>query len=96
MRIRFNGAWRELERCREPQAERELDREPKRAPDRGGQAGGRDDAGPSLAAVLEQLGYGQAHVATALNGEFVPARARAGVSVRDGDRLEVLAPMQGG
>ncbi len=35
-------------------------------------------------------------VATALNGEFVPAGSRPGAGLKDGDRLEVLAPMQGG
>ncbi len=57
---------------------------------------GAAHAEPTVASVLDQLGYGHSLVATALNGEFVPARARGGVSVRDGDRLEVLAPMQGG
>lgn len=49
-----------------------------------------------LDAALGELGYGEARVATALNGEFVPAPARAGTSLDDGDRLEILAPMQGG
>lgn len=49
-----------------------------------------------LAAALEQLGYADSVVATALNGEFVAAGGRAGARLRDGDRLEILAPMQGG
>ena len=49
-----------------------------------------------LADLLEELGYGGAVVATAVNGEFVPAPTRAGVTLAEGDRLEVLAPMQGG
>ncbi len=49
-----------------------------------------------LEAVLGELGYGDARVATALNGEFVPKPARASTCLDDGDRLEVLAPMQGG
>lgn len=49
-----------------------------------------------LDAALAELGYGEARVATALNGEFVPAPARAGTRLGDGDRLEILAPMQGG
>jgi len=52
--------------------------------------------GATLADALDQLGWGKAKVATALNGEFVPASARAEQVLRDGDRLEVLAPMQGG
>jgi sulfur carrier protein len=49
-----------------------------------------------LSAVLEELGYGGAVVATAINGEFVPVADRHGTRLADGDRLEVLAPMQGG
>lgn len=49
-----------------------------------------------LSAALEELGYGGAVVATAVNGEFVPAAERARARIREGDRLEVLAPMQGG
>ncbi len=50
----------------------------------------------TVAAALAELGWGEAKVATALNGEFLPASARAGQVLQDGDRLEVLAPMQGG
>jgi sulfur carrier protein len=52
--------------------------------------------GASLAHVLEELGFGGAVVATALNGEFVAASARIGTTLAEGDRIEVLAPMQGG
>ena len=51
---------------------------------------------PTLARALLGLGYGDRIVATALNGEFVAAQARAQTRIADGDRLEVLAPMQGG
>jgi sulfur carrier protein len=50
----------------------------------------------SLAGALDQLGFGGAVVATALNGEYVASSARAAVMLSDGDRIEVLAPMQGG
>ncbi|SDT89449.1 sulfur carrier protein ThiS [Stappia sp. ES.058] len=50
----------------------------------------------SLAALLNDLGYGDAIVATALNGDFVPSEARDETAVADGDRVEILAPMQGG
>jgi sulfur carrier protein len=50
----------------------------------------------SLSAALDELGFGGAVVATAVNGEFVAASARATTSLTDGDALEVLAPMQGG
>jgi sulfur carrier protein len=50
----------------------------------------------SLSAALDELGFGGAVVATALNGEFVAAAARAATSLSEDDALEVLAPMQGG
>jgi sulfur carrier protein len=50
----------------------------------------------TLADALQSLDFGEAKVATALNGEFVPARARASTRVKDGDRIEILAPRQGG
>lgn len=46
--------------------------------------------------ALEELGYTGAHIATAVNGEMVPRGARAGTELKDGDRLEVLAPLPGG
>ena len=49
-----------------------------------------------LAGALEELGYGGSVVSTALNGEFIAAALRAGTVLAEGDRLEVLAPMQGG
>jgi sulfur carrier protein len=51
---------------------------------------------PDLASALDQLGYRDAIVATAVNGEFVPVAARSCVRISEGDRIEVLAPMQGG
>ncbi|MGH8150170.1 MAG: sulfur carrier protein ThiS [Steroidobacteraceae bacterium] len=56
----------------------------------------RETAAPDLGSLLEELGLGGSAVATALNGEFVPAGARGAARVAEGDRLEVLAPMQGG
>ena len=56
----------------------------------------REIAGPSLADAVEQLGFGNAVVATAVDGDFVPARMRASMMLRDGHAVEVLAPMQGG
>lgn len=49
-----------------------------------------------LAAALAELGFADAVIATAVNGEFVPADARGAAALADGDRLEILAPMQGG
>ena len=45
---------------------------------------------------LAELGYGGLVVATAVNGDFAPAGQRATLLLHDGDRVEVLAPMQGG
>jgi sulfur carrier protein len=56
----------------------------------------RDTIAADVDTVLKEMGWGESPVATALNGEFVPASARRGARVADGDRLEVLAPMQGG
>ena len=50
----------------------------------------------SLEEVLAEIGLSEAIVATALNGTFVEARARKDTKVNDGDRLEVVAPRQGG
>lgn len=52
--------------------------------------------GPTLADALQQAGFTTAATATALNGAFVPAAARAATAIADGDRIEVVAPMQGG
>ena len=59
--------------------------------------GDRHDVEPdTLAAILTALGYGGAKIATALNGDFVPAGVRQTTRLADGDRIEVVAPMQGG
>ena len=50
----------------------------------------------TLAEALKSLDFGEARIATALNGEFVPARARGATRLKDGDRIEILAPRQGG
>lgn len=50
----------------------------------------------TLAALLAELGYGDATVATALNGTFVRAVDRAGTALGAGDAVEILTPRQGG
>lgn len=55
-----------------------------------------DIGAATLAEALIELGYGGAALATALNGAFIAAIARPTTSLQDGDRVEVLAPMQGG
>lgn len=55
-----------------------------------------DVQGETLAVVLEELGYGEAKVATAVNESFVPATARGQTTLAAGDRVEIVAPRQGG
>ena len=50
----------------------------------------------NIADTLKLLGWGDAHVATALNGHFVPVAERSVTPLSEGDRLEVLSAMQGG
>ncbi|MSU88793.1 sulfur carrier protein ThiS [Rhodobacteraceae bacterium 2CG4] len=50
----------------------------------------------ALPEVLAELGYGDAKIATALNETFVPVAARVGITLSEGDRLEVVTPRQGG
>lgn len=50
----------------------------------------------TLAEALIELDFGDAIVATAVNGRFVPVSARAAHMLTEADALEVLAPMQGG
>jgi sulfur carrier protein len=50
----------------------------------------------ALATALAELGYGERTVSTAVNGQFVATSARERTVLREGDRVEVLAPMQGG
>lgn len=50
----------------------------------------------TLAALLAELDYGDATVATALNGEFVRAADRGATALREDDAVEILTPRQGG
>jgi len=56
----------------------------------------QETAAPTLDALLEELGYGAAKVATAVNEDFVPAAIRPEQRLNDGDRVEIVAPRQGG
>jgi sulfur carrier protein len=56
----------------------------------------RETVAAELSAVLDELGYAGAVVTTAVNGEFVAAAVRPRTLLAEGDRVEVLAPMQGG
>jgi sulfur carrier protein len=50
----------------------------------------------TLADALRSLDLAEAKVATALNGDFVPERERQATALKDGDRIEIVAPRQGG
>jgi sulfur carrier protein len=53
-------------------------------------------AAGTLAAALAELGFGEVKVATAVNGDFVPAARRAMLQLANGDRLEIVAARAGG
>lgn len=46
--------------------------------------------------LLIEAGFEEGVVATAINGDFIPLGERADFNLSNGDRVEVLAPMQGG
>ena len=50
----------------------------------------------TLEDLCRELGFAEAKVATARNGDFIAAKARATVTLREGDAIEVLSPRQGG
>jgi sulfur carrier protein len=53
-------------------------------------------AAATLADLCATLNLGDAKVATALNGAFVPKGARSETPLASGDRVEIVAPRQGG
>ena len=56
----------------------------------------QDVRAQTLAALLDELDYGDATVATALNQNFVRKKDRADTKLEDGDEVEILTPRQGG
>ena len=56
----------------------------------------QETTAPTLDALLQELGYGAAKVATAVNEDFVPAALRPEQRLNEGDRVEIVAPRQGG
>ena len=50
----------------------------------------------TLAELVAARGLAESQVATALNGDFVPKGARAATLLREGDKVEIVAPRQGG
>ena len=49
-----------------------------------------------LTIALEELGYKHMNLATALNGQFISVDERNNTILKEGDKLEVLSPQQGG
>ncbi len=56
----------------------------------------REVATDTLAALMAELDYEGNWLATARNGEVVPAAEREFCQLADGDRIEILSPMKGG
>ena len=50
----------------------------------------------TLAELCAALGYADAKIATALNGSFIPASRRESLLLHEDDRVEIVAPRQGG
>jgi sulfur carrier protein len=50
----------------------------------------------TMAELLLEAGFAGSKVATALNGEFVAERERTTTRLAHGDRVEIVAPRQGG
>jgi len=50
----------------------------------------------SLEELCRELGFTEVKIATARNGDFVPAKGREAVALAEGDAIEVLSPRQGG
>ena len=56
----------------------------------------REVSATRLSDVLAELGLADARVATAVNGDFVAAADRPSMQLTEGDRVEIVAPQQGG
>ncbi|WP_372778299.1 sulfur carrier protein ThiS [Litorivivens sp.] len=54
------------------------------------------DGGKNLAELLGEWGFDCQRVAVAVNEDFVPRSTYANVSLQAGDRVDVVAPVQGG
>lgn len=54
------------------------------------------DQAATLADLVAALGQAPQALATAVNGEFVPRDARAGVQLREGDAVFTFQPITGG
>ncbi len=50
----------------------------------------------NLAELIAEQDLSDQKIATALNGQFVAANARVGARLKDGDKIEIVSPRQGG
>lgn len=50
----------------------------------------------SINDLLEQKGYNGKLIAVAVNNDFLPKSAYATTILQDNDKIEIVAPMQGG
>ncbi len=50
----------------------------------------------SLSQLVAEQDQGEGKIATAVNGNFVPAERRATTELAAGDRIEIVSPRQGG
>jgi len=55
-----------------------------------------ESAAGTLMELLAEQGMAEAKVATAVNEAFVPSGLRAAHVLIEGDRVEIVAPRQGG
>ena len=57
---------------------------------------GVETSAQTLAELLAEKGLAEAKLATAVNENFVPTALRAATPLSAGDRVEIVAPQQGG
>jgi len=50
----------------------------------------------TLEELIAELGYGEARLATARNGDFIAARVRKLTRLKPGDKIEIVSPRHGG
>ena len=55
-----------------------------------------DSAAKTLAELCLELQYGDAKIATALNGNFIAKEQRKDTALAEQDTVEIVAPRQGG
>lgn len=55
-----------------------------------------ETTGRTLSELVAEAGFAESKVATALNGEFVAEGDRSKTRLSNGDRVEIVAPRQGG